>query len=124
MAGSINKNERVKGLGDETWSLEQVKDFKKEERLIPTFAKGVKVFLITLNILYCIVRIEDLLLFVQLHATFKFILLQAFGFTLGITPFGDDWNFDQDNMFIHCIKDTFGVGYNNGFSKLGLDQGN
>ena len=62
MAGSINKNERVKGLGDETWSLEQVKDFKKKERLIPTFAKGVKVFLTTLNILYCIVRIEDLLL--------------------------------------------------------------
>ena len=82
MADSINKNERIKGLGDETWSLEQVKDFKKEERLIPTFAKGVKVFLTTLNILYCIVRIEDLLLFVQLHATFKFILLQAFGFTL------------------------------------------
>ena len=74
MAGSINKNERVKGLCDETWSLEQLKDFKKEERLIPTFAKGVKVFLTTLNSLYCIVRIEDLLLFVQLHATFKFIL--------------------------------------------------
>ena len=45
MAGSINKNERVKGLGDETWSLEQVKDYKKEERLIPKFAKGVKSFL-------------------------------------------------------------------------------
>ena len=101
MVGSINKNERVKGLGDETWSLEQVKDFKKEERLIPT-----------LNILYCVVRIEDLLLFVQLHATFKFILLEAIGFTLGVTPFGDDWNFDQDSMFIQCIKDTFGVGSN------------
>ena len=75
MAGSINKNERVKGLGDEAWSLEQVKDFKKEERLIPTFAKEVKIFLTTLSILYCVVRIEDLLLFVQLHATFKFMLL-------------------------------------------------
>ena len=106
---SVNKKMRVKGLGDETWSLEQVKDFKKEESLIPTFAKGVKVFLTTLNILYCIVRIEDLLLFVQLHATFKFKLLQAFRFTLGVTPFGDDWNFDQDSMFIQCIKDTFGV---------------
>ena len=74
--------------------------------------RGVKVFLTTLNSLYCIVRIEDLLLFVQIHATFKFILLQAFGFTLGVTPFGDDSNFDQDNMFIHCIKDTFGVGSN------------
>ena len=41
MAGSINKNERVKGLDDETCSLEQVKDFKKKERLIPTFAKGL-----------------------------------------------------------------------------------
>ena len=112
MTGSINKNERVTGLDDKTWSLEQVKDFKKEERLIPTFAKGVKVFLTTLNILYCIVRIEDFLLFVQLHATFKFILQEAFGFTLAITPFGDDWNFDQDNMFILCIKDTFGVGSN------------
>ena len=50
MVGSINKNERVKGLGDETWSLEQVKDLKKEERLIPAFVKGVKVFLTTLNI--------------------------------------------------------------------------
>ena len=39
--------------------------------------RGVKVFLTTLNSLYCIVRIEDLLLFVQLHATFKFILLEA-----------------------------------------------
>ena len=111
-AGGINKNERVKGLRDETWSLEQVKDFKKEERLIPTFAKGVKVFLTTLNSLYCIVRIEDLLLFVQLHATFKFILLEAFGFTLGITLFGDDWNFDQDSMFMQCIEDTIGVGSN------------
>ena len=112
MAGSINKNERVKGLSDETWSLEQVKDFKKEEWLIPSFTKGAKVFLTTLNILYCIVRIEDFLLFVQLHATFKFILLEAFGFTLGNTPFGDDWNFDQDSMFILCIKDTIGVGSN------------
>ena len=112
MAGSINKNERVKGLGDEAWSLEQVKDFKKEERLIPTFAKEVKIFLTTLSILYCVVRIEDLLLFVQLHATFKFILLEAFGFTLGVTPFGDDWIFDQDSMFIQCIKDMFGVGSN------------
>ena len=45
MAGSINKNERVKGLSDETWSLEQVKDFKKEKWLIPSFTKGVKIFL-------------------------------------------------------------------------------
>ena len=112
MAGSINKNERVKGLGDETWSLEQVKDFKKEERLIPTFAKGVKVFLITLYILYCIVRIEDLLLFVQLYATFKFILLQAFGFTLGVTPFRADGNFNHDSIFLQCIKEKFGVVFN------------